>query len=140
MNADQLLNRLVEDEKTLHVEGDALSASYLKSYPEFIRYFRDLLSFESHHLVIAGNFTYGWLARIVRLHEKHFDAALASAAKAFEGDELEENEICSVAYWLDNSVVATSKLLHFICPEVYAIWDSRVFNYMRRLDNGFTIP
>ena len=30
----------------------------------------------------------------------------------------------------NNSIVGTSKLLHFINPEKYAIWDSRVFRFL----------
>lgn len=31
---------------------------------------------------------------------------------------------------IDNSLVAVSKLLHFVRPDLYAIWDSRVYTYV----------
>jgi hypothetical protein len=30
----------------------------------------------------------------------------------------------------NNSLIGTSKILHFLNPENYAIWDSRVFRYL----------
>jgi hypothetical protein len=39
--------------------------------------------------------------------------------------ELETLKIC-----FNNSLVGSSKLLHFINPEIFAIWDSRVCRYL----------
>ncbi|MGL5921128.1 MAG: hypothetical protein ACRCZQ_11610, partial [Bacteroidales bacterium] len=30
---------------------------------------------------------------------------------------------------INNSIVGVSKLLHFISPEIYPIWDSRIYKY-----------
>lgn len=35
---------------------------------------------------------------------------------------------------VNNSIVGVSKLLHFISPEVYTIWDSRVASYLEVKD------
>ncbi len=34
----------------------------------------------------------------------------------------------------NNSIVGTSKLLHFINPEVFAIWDSHVYRYLMEME------
>ena len=34
---------------------------------------------------------------------------------------------------LDHSLIGVSKLLHFINPEAFAIWDSKVYNYLMGL-------
>ena len=41
-------------------------------------------------------------------------------------------EIESLANNINGSVVGTSKLLHFIRPDVHAIWDSRVYRYLHK--------
>ena len=56
----------------------------------------------------------------------------------FEGlDELKmhdliiESELILLKECLNNSLVGTSKLLHFINPQSFSIWDSRIYRYLR---------
>lgn len=41
-----------------------------------------------------------------------------------------KNELLFLKRSFNNSLVGVSKLLHFINPRVYAIWDSRVFSFL----------
>ena len=41
-----------------------------------------------------------------------------------------DGEMETLARAVNGSYVGASKLLHFINPEVYAIWDSRVYRYL----------
>lgn len=43
---------------------------------------------------------------------------------------LELKDIDLIRECINNSLVGTSKLLHFINPNLYAIWDSVVFKYL----------
>ncbi len=43
---------------------------------------------------------------------------------------LEKKDLEALKSLINNSLVGTSKLLHFINPEKYAIWDSRVCKFL----------
>jgi len=43
---------------------------------------------------------------------------------------LQKTEYTYLKELLNNSLVGTSKLLHFVNPKQYAIWDSRVYRYL----------
>ena len=47
--------------------------------------------------------------------------------KAKSGNLLNSEELEIVKKCVNNSLVGTSKLLHFINPSIYAIWDSKIF-------------
>jgi hypothetical protein len=57
-----LIDRIIADEKVTLVPDDL----FLRAYPEFLRYFRDIATIETHHLIIAANFTYGWMPTMLR--------------------------------------------------------------------------
>jgi hypothetical protein len=50
--------------------------------------------------------------------------------KAKGSEMLIEDELNLLKSTFNNSLVGTSKLLHFINPEIYPIWDSRVYRYL----------
>ena len=76
-------------------------------------------------LVAITHMAYGWMPTMLTLHFKElndvdvwpfidhgsFDPAFLSTLKGFT----------------NNSIVGASKLLHFCQPEIYPIWDSRVY-------------
>ncbi|MCB0630420.1 MAG: hypothetical protein KDD15_11825 [Lewinella sp.] len=103
--------------------------SYHQSYPEFIRYFKELDRIEKHHLIICTHFTYGWMPTVLKLDLTHFSEILEILNDARRGRELTANELDSLSKLINNSMVGVSKLLHFIQPNKYAIWDSRTFRY-----------
>lgn len=49
-------------------------------------------------------------------------------SQAKGGILIKENEIAEFIPIINNSLVGTSKLLHFINPNDYAIWDSNIFH------------
>ena len=104
--------------------------SYIDTYSEFINYFRNIDYIQKHHLVIASHFVYGWMPTIIQLDIKEIDKVLFLLNAAKAGHLLSAEEIAIVKNCINNSMVGTSKLLHFINPQVYAIWDSRIFRYL----------
>ncbi|WP_221177630.1 hypothetical protein [Kaistella daneshvariae] len=46
------------------------------------------------------------------------------------GQRINEEQLGTLKRAFNNSLVGTSKLLHFIHPKQYAIWDSRVFRFL----------
>lgn len=104
-------------------------ADYI-SYKEFVKYFADLKIITKHNLIIGINFTYGWMPTIFEFCSDNFDESLNILNRAKEGDIPMIEQLGILRNLFNNSLVGTSKLLHFINPEIFAIWDSRVYRYL----------
>jgi hypothetical protein len=133
-----LLNRLTDAEKLFAVGNlDALGRSYLRSYPEFVRYFDELSVIENNNTIIASNFTFAWLPTIPRLALHLLDDVTRILNCAKRGALLDLEDFCIVQRFLGNSTVAASKLLHFVCPSNYVIWDGKVLAFLRLSDSTY---
>lgn len=100
------------------------------SYLEFLKYFSDLKTITQHNLTIGINFTYGWMPTIFDFRSDNFDAALDILNEAKSGNMPTSDNLVLLKGLLNNSLVGTTKLLHFINPYNFAIWDSRVYRYL----------
>mgnify|MGYP001156623205 CR=1 FL=1 len=108
--------------------------SYYISYPEFLEYFKNTTEIKKHNLIIGINFVYGWMPRGLRFHSENFDEVLKILNKAKSGQlPLTKEDLDILKETLDHSLIGVSKLLHFINPEAFAIWDSKVYNYLMGL-------
>ncbi|MBN1998513.1 hypothetical protein JW935_13225 [candidate division KSB1 bacterium] len=112
---------------------------YINVYPEFINYFRLLSKIEKHHLVISSHFVYGWMPTILKLDLKKCEKILEYLNDAKAGKELNHQEISEIKDCVNHSMVGTSKLLHFVNPDLYAIWDSRVCNYFIKSNFNYQV-
>jgi len=100
------------------------------SYPEFLKYFSDLKTITRHNLIIGINFTYGWMPTIFDFRSDKFDKALDILNEAKNGNTPTTDGLILLKGLLNNSLVGTTKLLHFINPDNFSIWDSRVYRYL----------
>jgi len=103
--------------------------SYIKTYPEFIQFFKNINSISKHDLIISSHFVYGWMPTIINLKFQDMEDVLKSLNKAKSGAILTIAELELLKKAINNSLVGLSKLLHFINPIDYAIWDSRIYRY-----------
>jgi len=104
-------------------------ADYI-SYKEFVKYFADLKTITKHNLIIGINFTYGWMPTIFEFCSDNFEESLSILNRAKKGEIPKKEQLGILRSLFNNSLVGTSKLLHFINPEIFAIWDSRVYRYL----------
>lgn len=104
--------------------------SYIKTYPEFLKYFSSLERIERHHLIISSHFVYGWMPTIIHLDLKDIDQILLLLNAVKSKQILNREEIQKLKSCINNSLVGLSKLLHFINPINYAILDRRIFKYI----------
>lgn len=104
--------------------------TYYKSYPEFLQYFNTITSITKHNLVISINFVYGWMPTIFDFRSDDFDEAVRILNNAKKGVIPTVEQLETLKGLFNNSLVGTAKLLHFINPEKFAIWDSRVYRYL----------
>jgi hypothetical protein len=137
MNFENLtFEKLSADAERFYIVGNN---SYVETYPEFLKYFDSINLIEKHHLVISSHFVYGWMPTIIHINTKEIDKVLTllNAVKAGHILGLEELEI--LKYCINKSMVGLSKLLHFINPEEYAIWDSRIYRYIKGKNSQYGI-
>ena len=113
--------------------------SYQYSYPYLINYFKDADTLNKEHLVIGAHAVYGWMPTILNLkkHENDTDSSeinlndeIVLLNKAKKGESLDEKELDLLKRRINNSMVGLSKLLHFVNPDNYAIWDSRIYIFI----------
>lgn len=104
--------------------------TYDISYPYFIKYFYEKKIITMQDLVIGINFTYGWMPTIFDFRTTNFNEAIEILNDAKRGiiPTIIQFELLKGLF--NNSLVGTTKLLHFINPEKFAIWDSRVYRYL----------
>lgn len=111
-------------------EPDWDKDAYPISYPHFIRYFQSCpKQLEVHHVIVGICFTYSWMPTILGIYEDgdrtvEKCAAILTSAKAKK--EITDEDFDILAQTFNNSLVGPSKLLHFIDPISFPIWDSRV--------------
>lgn len=91
---------------------------YIKTYEVFVK--KQPLN-ENIFLMKLG-FVNSWMPTILN------DVNLKSISNIIEN--IKSGKIEKVTKDINNSMVGVSKLLHFIYPDKYAIWDKRVGNYL----------
>lgn len=102
--------------------------SYFVTYPYFLSYFDEKPDLSIHDIVIGISFTYSWMPTVLKsIDLSQEDALLRILNRAKQGDDLNEKDLKFLKSVFNNSLVGTSKLLHFINPDKFAIWDSKVF-------------
>lgn len=105
------------------------------SYVEFVKYFQAVDEISYHNMVIGIYFTYGWMPTIFDFRSDKFEEGLLILNNAKKGIIPSHNEISILICLFNNSIVGTTKLLHFINPSLFAIWDSRVYRYLTGLES-----
>ena len=109
--------------------------NYLLSYPYFLNYFQNLESINLENLVIGISFTYSWMPTILKaLNLKNTEEVLFILNEVKKGKLIDEQQLTTLKTTFNNSLVGASKLLHFINPKQYAIWDSRVFRFLNNVE------
>ena len=109
---------------------------YFNSYFEFLKYFDDINIIDYHSLVISSYFTYGWMPTILKNFDMNNDVnkAIDVFNKVKNDIDINDKELYILIKCINNSIVGTSKLLHFINPNNYPIYDSRIKNYFKNND------
>jgi len=101
------------------------------SYKEFLRYFERLEKITAHEFVIGASFTYSWMPTTLTLrHRDQFENVAAYLEAVRMGIDLDCDSLSLINTVVNNSMVGTSKLLHFVSPKTYPIIDSRIDTYL----------
>jgi hypothetical protein len=125
---DITIEKIKEDSMKVNIKKDD---NYLFSYPHFLDYFRNNPISEST-LIIGINFTYGWMPTIFNFQSFNLIPVIEILNRVKSGNSLKIDELDVLKNCFNNSIIGTSKLLHFINPELYPIIDSNVYRYLTK--------
>src|SRR5574343_2071976 len=90
---------------------------YLKTYPIFIQYFKDQNALTENNIIIGISLVYSWMPTILKnLNLDSIKEATEILNKARSHKRINQNELETLINTFNNSLVGTSKLLHFINP------------------------
>jgi hypothetical protein len=107
--------------------------SYIISYPHMISYFRSLDEITVPNFVCGAHMIYGWMPTILDLYPDNSESGLVDGAKilteAQRGTNVTDEQIRILASLVNNSLIGASKLLHFVNPNSYPIWDSKIYRF-----------
>jgi len=80
------------------------------------------------------------MPKVRQLKNTPFEEIIAILNRAKIGEPLKVKELDALKACINNSLVGASKLLHFINPEQYAIWDSKIFKYVTGRSMATMLP
>jgi hypothetical protein len=115
------------DVKTLleKIEPGTFGSSYVKSYESIIDFFNDI-QLNENSLIQGAHMVYGWMPTILNITKHDLDTQNVLLSVKNISKEIDEANLIVLIKFMNNSNVGASKLLHFIYPEKYPIWDSKI--------------
>ena len=119
--------RLLKDAESIYIPTEE---KYLTAYNEFLEYFKNIDKLTTHNTIIGISFTYSWMPTILDFRSEKLIEATEILNYAKQGSRPGLTELDILKSCFNNSLVGSSKLLHFVNPEKFAIWDSRVYRYL----------
>lgn len=130
IDIDKIIDSL---ESNLNKPDSSGDTQYFKSYFEFIKYFENIDIIDYHSLVISSYFTYGWMPTILKKFDtkNNMKQSIDVLNKVKKSIEIDESEYDTLVKCINNSIVGVSKMLHFINPQQYPIFDSRIKKYFK---------
>jgi len=107
--------------------------SYIRSYPHMLASLAFFQVLTERDFVCGAHMVYGWMPTILEIHVTESLSLLDGVSllhKARTQGQLSCSELQQLAQLVNRSVVGASKLLHFVNPEAFAIWDSRIYRFI----------
>lgn len=113
-------------------ESSLPNDTYLKTYGEILSFAQKLKFDQVNDLVILSHVVYAWMPTILtyKLSKKKDLLEFLKEAKDADKKYISNSDLypnlALLKSTINNSIVGSSKLLHFINPDVFPIWDSRI--------------
>lgn len=105
--------------------------NYLLTYRYFVNYFKKIDTIDLDDIIIGISFSYSWMPTVLKkIDLTHGNNLIMIFNNIKQGHLVTRQELLQLKSALNDSLVGTSKLMHFINPEQYAIWDSRVYKFL----------
>lgn len=106
------------------------SRNYMASYHAFIEYFESIETIDKQAFLIGCSMAYSWMPRIPKIKVAQIDDCLPALNEFKRTGSISDNDLIKLISIINDSVVGTSKFLHFILPDMIPIWDRRVYYYL----------
>lgn len=113
--------------------------TYEISYNYLLSYAKSIVGndFADQGLIVLAHVVYGWMPTILTIHHGNNDQQQINLSEIQEIlKEIRANgtknflnnaeDLRTIAEFTNNSFVGASKFLHFLFPELFAIWDSNI--------------
>ena len=136
LSADDLLKRV---EAACHRLVVTAGDSYLRSYPLLLAHVAKMTHsgpLDEGALVAVAHLAYGWMPTVLHLDFNALPTALQRVEEARQGVVLTGPDLQQIAAAVNHSVVGASKVLHFVNPTLYPIWDRRVYRFCHPSPTG----
>lgn len=108
--------------------------SYTKSYCALLNYFTDKNELTKDHIIVGAHAIYGWMPKILRIDIKESNINALNQVK--QGIELSSEQLDNLKNSIGNSIIGVSKLLHFIGPSQYPIYDTHLYKHLYTKNKG----
>ena len=109
-----------------------IEKSYLISYREMLAYFSSFDVVTVHTFITGVHMVYGWMPTMLKLFSSNdgYKSTVDILNSVKHGGDINEDKLVSLTSVINHSLVGSSKLLHCLNPNKYAIWDSRVYKFI----------
>ena len=115
---------------------DLRGHTYISTYPDLINFSSSMNSGNAQEFRQLAMMVYGWMPRVLRIDNSYTAQAIKAIDDARQATLSTYQSVCvkDIANCL-HSVVGASKILHFVNPTIFPIWDSKIQAF-RCLPNG----
>lgn len=115
-----------------NIHINAIDRIYLDSYREVITYFTNIEQLNKSYFLIGTHLVYAWMPTKLKLYiqDEDFENILEILNGIKHGNNITVEQLISLKNTINHSLVGTSKLLHCLNPNKFAIWDSRVYKFI----------
>ena len=114
------------------ISNDSQMNSYIASYPYLLNYFSNFDEISAENVVCGTHMVYGWMPTILDLRRKKisYEKAGEILTNAKKEKKISLDDLNNLSGLINNSLVGASKLLHFIQPNFFPIWDSKICSFV----------
>lgn len=105
--------------------------TYLETYPHIRSTVASFKQISSDELYATIAIAYGLMPTAMNLRRGDVEPFLAPLnVLRDDGKRLASGKLEGLKALINNSIVGTSKVLHFLAPETYPVWDSRINRFL----------
>jgi len=105
---------------------------YLFTYQELLEHFTTFHPITIRNFIVGTHIVYGWMPRMLTLYAAdHQYMNIVNILNNLEQDQnIHIDNLILLKNIINHSLVGSSKYLHCLYPNCYAIWDSRVYRFI----------